>query len=42
MKLEMKQKNEDKDMIANRKIRVKLPMVVIARFEDTNLDWFRF
>ena len=42
MKLEMKQKNEDKDMIVNRKIRVKLAMVVIARFEDTNLDCFRF
>ena len=42
MKLEMKPKNEDKDMIVNRNIRVKLPNVVIARFEGTNLDWFRF
>ena len=39
MKLGIKKKNENKDMIVNRNIRA---MLVIARFEGINLDWFRF
>ena len=42
MKLEMKKKNEDKDIIVNRNIQVKLPKLVITKFEGTHLDWFRF
>ena len=38
MKLEIKKKNEDKDMIVNRNVRVKLLILVIARFEGANLD----
>ena len=42
MKLEMKKKNEDKDVFVNRNIQVKLPKLVIKIFEGTYLDWFRF
>ena len=42
MKLEMKKKNEDNDIILNRNIQVKLPKLAITKFEDTNLAWFRF
>ena len=38
MKLEMKLKNEDKDMILNMNIQVKLPKLVITKFEGTHLD----
>ena len=38
MKLEIKKKNEDKDMIVNRNVRLKLLILVIARFEGANLD----
>ena len=40
IKLEMKKKNEEKDMILNRNIQVKLPKLVITKFEGTHLDWF--
>ena len=40
IKLEMKQKNEDKDIIVNRNILVKLPKLVITKFEGTDLNWF--
>ena len=42
MKLQMKKKNEDKDMIVNRSIQVKLPKLVITKFEGIHLDWFQF
>ena len=42
MKLEMKKKNEDKDVIVNKNIQVKLPKLVVTKLEDTHLDWFRF
>ena len=42
MKLEMKKKNEDKDMIVNRNTQVKLPKLVITKFEGTDLDWLQF
>ena len=42
MKLEMKKKNEDKDVFVNRNIQVKLPKLVIKIFEGTYLDWFGF
>ena len=38
IKLEMKLKNEDKDMILNMNIQVKLPKLVITKFEGTHLD----
>ena len=38
--LEMKKKNEEKDMILNRNIQVKLPKLVITKFEGTHLNWF--
>ena len=40
IKLEMKQKHEDKDIIVNRNIPVKLPKLVITKFEGTDLNWF--
>ena len=40
IKLEMKKKNEEKDMILNRNIQVKLPKLVITKFEGTHLNWF--
>ena len=42
MKLQMKKKNEDKDIIVYRNIQVKPPKLVITKFEGTHLDWFRF
>ena len=42
MKLEMKKKNEDKDIILSRNIQVKIPKLVITKCEVTHLDWFRF
>ena len=42
MKLEMKKKNKDKDIIVNKNLQVKLPRLVITKFEDTHLDWFQF
>ena len=42
MKLEMKKKNKDKDVIVNRNIPVKLPKLVITKFESIHLDCFRF
>ena len=38
MKLERKKKNEDKDIIINRDIQVKLPNLAITKFEGTHLD----
>ena len=38
MKLEMKKKNEDRDVFVNRNIQVKLPKLVIKIFEGTHLD----
>ena len=38
MKLERKKKNEDKDIIINRNIQVKLPNLVTTKFESTHLD----
>ena len=40
MNLEIKKKNEDEDIIGNRNIQVKLPQLVITKFETTHLDWF--
>ena len=40
IKLEMKKKNEEKDMILNRNIQVKLPKLVITKFGGTHLNWF--
>ena len=40
IKLEMKKKNEEKDMILNRNIQVKLPKLVTTKFEGTHLNWF--
>ena len=42
IKLQMNRKNEDKDIIVNRNIQVKLLMLVITEFEGTYQDWFRF
>ena len=42
MKFERKKKNEDKDIIINRNIQVKLPNLVLTKFESTHLDWFQF
>ena len=42
MKLDMKKKNEDKDIIVNSNIQVKLSKLAITKFEGTHLDWFRF
>ena len=42
IKLEMKKKNEEKDMILNRNIQVKLPKLVTTKFEGTHLNWFWF
>ena len=42
MKLEMKKKNEEKDMTGNRNAQVKHPKLVITKFEGKSLDWFRF
>ena len=41
-KLEMKKKNENQDIIVNGNIQVKLPKLVITKFEGIHLDWFRF
>ena len=38
MKLEMKKRNDDKDIIVNRNIQVKLPNLVMTKFEGTHLD----
>ena len=35
MKMELKKKNEDKDIIVNRNIQVKLPRLLITKFEGT-------
>ena len=40
IKLEMKKKNEEKDVILNRNIQVKLPKLVTTKFEGTHLNWF--
>lgn len=42
MKLQMKKKSEEKDIIVNRNIQVKLPKLELTKFEGTPLDWFRF
>ena len=42
MKLDMEKKNEDKDIIVNSNIQVKLSKLAITKFEGTHLDWFRF
>ena len=42
MKLEMKKKNEEKDMTGNSNAQVKHPKLVITKFEGKSLDWFRF
>ena len=42
MKLEMKKKNEEKDMTGNSNAHVKHPKLVITKFEGKSLDWFRF
>ena len=42
MKLEMKKRNEDKEMIVDRNSQTKLSKLVITRFEGTNLDWLQF
>ena len=42
MKLEMKKKNEDKDITVNRNIYVKSPELVTTKSEGTHLDWFQF
>ena len=42
IKLEINKNNQDKDMILNSSIQVKLPKLAITKFEDTNLDWLRF
>ena len=42
MKMEMKKKNEDEDMIVNSPIQIKLPKLVIAKLEGTNLDWLLY
>ena len=41
-KLEMKKKNESQDIVVNGNTQVKLPKLVITKFEGTHLDWFRF
>ena len=38
IKLQMNRKNEDKDIIVNRNIQVKLPKLVITEFEGTHQD----
>ena len=38
----MKKDNADEDMIVNRNIQVKLPMLVITRFQGMNLVGFNF
>ena len=42
MKLDMEKKNEDKDIIVNSNIQIKLSKLAITKFEGTHLDWFRF
>ena len=42
MKLEMKKKNEEKDMTGNSNAQVKHPKLVITKFEGKSLDWFPF
>ena len=42
MKSEMKNKNEDEDMIVNRNIRIRLPKLLITKFEAANLDWLLY
>ena len=41
MKLETKKKNEHKDAIVNRNIQVKLPKLVITKFQGIHLDCFQ-
>lgn len=38
----MKKRNEDKDMIVNSNIQVKLTKLVITKLEGTNLDWLLY
>ena len=38
----MKMRNEDKDMIVNSNIQVKLTKLVIIKLEGTNLDWLLY
>ena len=38
----MKKRNEDKDMIVNSNIQVKLTKLVIIKLEGTNLDWLLY
>ena len=35
-------KSEDKNIIINMNIQIKLPTFVVTKFEGTHLDWFRF
>ena len=39
MKLEIKKKNEHKDIIVNRNIQVKRPKLVITKLESIHLEW---
>ena len=38
----MEKKNEDKDIIVNSNIQVKLLKLATTKFEGTHLAWFRF
>ena len=38
----MKKRNENKDMIVNSNIQVKLTKLVIIKLEGTNLDWLLY
>ena len=42
MKLEIKKKNEDKDMIVKKNMHFKLSKLIIARFKGKNFDSLRF
>ena len=42
MKMEMKKKNEDKNMTVNRDNQFKLHKLEITKFEGTHLDWLQF
>ena len=44
MKLQMKSKEYEKraKIVNEERVNVKLPKLVITKFDDTSLDWFRF